>query len=54
MSSFKILAIVSAPVAIAKTGISLIHGYVACYNIGMLDTKDREEQAVKESKKKPE
>jgi CDP-diacylglycerol--inositol 3-phosphatidyltransferase len=42
VSLFKLLAIVSAPVAIVKTIISVIHGVVASVNITTLDQKERE------------
>lgn len=47
---FKLIAVVSAPVAIIKTLISVIHGIVASVNITTIDTKDREEK--EQSKKK--
>lgn len=53
MSSFKLLAIVSAPVAIAKTAISVIHGYVASLNIGVIDVAERAAQREREAAKKP-
>jgi uncharacterized protein involved in response to NO len=48
VSSFKLLAVVAAPVAVVKTLISVIHGVVASVNITTLDQKERE------SAKKPE
>lgn len=53
MSSFKLLAMFSAPVAIVKTGISVIHGYVASMNIGVIDVAEREAQREREAAKKP-
>jgi CDP-diacylglycerol--inositol 3-phosphatidyltransferase len=51
---FKLIAVISAPVAIVKTIISLIHGLVASINITTIDTKDRELAAKKEQGKKSE
>ncbi|XP_070507672.1 CDP-diacylglycerol--inositol 3-phosphatidyltransferase [Chironomus tepperi] len=51
---FKLLAIVSAPVAIVKTLISVIHGVVASVNITTIDTKDREDAKKKDQSKKSE
>jgi CDP-diacylglycerol--inositol 3-phosphatidyltransferase len=51
---FKLVAVVSAPVAIVKTIISVIHGAVASMNITMIDTKDRELAKQKEQGKKSE
>ncbi|CRK91541.1 CLUMA_CG005200, isoform A [Clunio marinus] len=42
ISLFKLIALVSAPVAIVKTLISIIHGIVASVNITTIDTKERE------------
>jgi len=42
VSLFKLIAVVSAPVAIVKTIISIIHGVVASVNITTIDTKERE------------
>lgn len=53
VSSFKLLAMFSAPVAIVKTGISVIHGYVASMNIGVIDVAEREAQREREAAKKP-
>lgn len=53
MSSFKLLAIVSAPVAVVKTGISVIHGYVASRNIGVIDVAERQAARQREAAKKP-
>lgn len=35
------VAAISAPFALLKTFISLVHGYVACLNIVALDSKDK-------------
>jgi CDP-diacylglycerol--inositol 3-phosphatidyltransferase len=49
---FKLLAIVSAPVAIVKTLISVIHGIVASVNITTIDANERiKSQQTEESKK---
>jgi len=39
---FRAVCYVSAPVAIVKSLISLLHGYVACKNLGIVDVKERE------------
>lgn len=52
LSSFKILAIISAPVAIVKTFISLIHGVVASINITSIDAKEREAMKKKKDEDK--
>lgn len=39
---FRAVCYVSAPVAIVKSLISLLHGYVACKNLGVVDVKERE------------
>lgn len=51
---FKLVAVISAPVAIVKTIISVIHGVVASINITTIDTKDREQAKIKEQGKKSE
>lgn len=54
VSFFKLLAIVSAPVAIVKTLISVIHGIVASVNITTLDMKEREAAKKTDGSKKSE
>lgn len=54
VSLFKLLAIVSAPVAIVKTLISVIHGVVASVNITTLDRKEREAAKKTDQSKKGE
>ncbi|KAG5672464.1 hypothetical protein PVAND_002591 [Polypedilum vanderplanki] len=54
VSSFKLLAIISAPVAIVKTLISVIHGIVASVNITSIDAKEREDAKKKDLGKKSE
>ncbi|XP_051160856.1 CDP-diacylglycerol--inositol 3-phosphatidyltransferase [Leptopilina boulardi] len=44
ISLFRAILLLSAPVALVKTILSLIHGYVACINIGIIDVKEREQQ----------
>ncbi|KAF4520719.1 hypothetical protein B566_EDAN004839 [Ephemera danica] len=39
----KLLAFAMAPVAIVKSLIALLQGYMACCNLGALDVKEREE-----------
>jgi CDP-diacylglycerol--inositol 3-phosphatidyltransferase len=54
VSSIKLLATVSAPVAIVKTLISVIHGVVASVNITTIDAKEREDAKKKDLGKKSE
>lgn len=54
VSLFKLLAVVSAPVAIVKTIISIIHGIVASVNITTLDMKERESLKKTDESKKSE
>ena len=54
VSLFKLLAVVSAPVAIVKTLISVIHGVVASVNITTLDRKEREALKKTDESKKSE
>ena len=54
ISTFKMLAIVSAPVAIVKTGITVIHGFVASCNMGTIDVNERAAMKETEAAKKPE
>uniref|UniRef100_A0A1L8DY90 CDP-diacylglycerol--inositol 3-phosphatidyltransferase n=2 Tax=Nyssomyia neivai TaxID=330878 RepID=A0A1L8DY90_9DIPT len=54
ISSFKFIAIVSAPVAIVKTLISLVHCNVAVQNLGIIDTNERKEAKQKDLAKKAE
>ncbi|XP_069691417.1 CDP-diacylglycerol--inositol 3-phosphatidyltransferase isoform X3 [Periplaneta americana] len=44
---FRVVCYISAPVAIVKAMISLLHGYVACKNLGIIDVKEREAQRLK-------
>lgn len=46
------LAIFSAPIAIAKTFISLIHGAVASMNITSIDAREREAMMKKKDEEK--
>jgi CDP-diacylglycerol--inositol 3-phosphatidyltransferase len=46
-----LLALVSAPVAIAKSGIALLQGYLACLNLVAVDTKEREDNQKVEKEK---
>lgn len=54
MPLFKMLAVVSAPVAVTKTVISVIHGVVASINITTIDAKERSALQQKEGGKKSE
>lgn len=40
-SLFRLVCYISAPVALVKSAISLIHGYVACQNLAIIDTQER-------------
>lgn len=40
---YRLLMYLSAPVAIVKSLISVLHGYVSCINISIIDQKEREE-----------
>lgn len=42
MSLFRAAMYISAPIAIIKTAISVIHGYVASLNLSIIDVKERE------------
>ncbi|XP_015119686.1 CDP-diacylglycerol--inositol 3-phosphatidyltransferase isoform X2 [Diachasma alloeum] len=42
MSLFRAVMYISAPIAIVKTAISVIHGYVASLNLSTIDVKERE------------
>lgn len=54
ISLFKVAAILSAPVALAKTLISLLHAYVAAQNLSIIDCNEREVARQNELAKKPE
>lgn len=54
ISLFQVLTVLSAPVAIAKSGISLLHAYVAANNLSIIDCSEREQKRQAESDKKPE
>ncbi|KAG7197618.1 hypothetical protein KM043_013400 [Ampulex compressa] len=41
---YKLVAYLAAPVAIIKAGISLLHGYVSCINLSIIDVKERQER----------
>lgn len=51
---FKLVAIVSAPVAIVKTLISVIHGVVASVNITTIDSNERRAAKKTDQSKKGE
>ncbi|XP_047353908.1 CDP-diacylglycerol--inositol 3-phosphatidyltransferase isoform X1 [Vespa velutina] len=40
---YRILMYLSAPVAIVKSAISILHGYVSCINMSIIDQKERQE-----------
>jgi len=47
---FYLLAVLTFPVAVAKSGIALLQGYLAAVNIVGVDTKEREAAAAKGAK----
>ncbi|CAB3364488.1 Hypothetical predicted protein [Cloeon dipterum] len=40
---FKLLSVVTFPVAVVKALIALLQGYIACINLGTIDVNEREE-----------
>lgn len=42
LSLFKIVAFLSAPICLVKTGISLLHLVVASTNLSIIDLKERQ------------
>lgn len=54
ISLFKVLTVIAFPVAVAKSGISLLHCYVAAQNIAIIDQNEREEARQRDAAKKPE
>ncbi|CAK9810734.1 CDP-diacylglycerol--inositol 3-phosphatidyltransferase [Anthophora quadrimaculata] len=42
ISLFRLIMYLSAPIAFIKSAISLLHGYVACINLSIIDVKERE------------
>lgn len=54
ISLLKVAAILSGPVAIVKTLISLVHAYVAAQNLAIIDGNEREIMRQNELAKKPE
>lgn len=44
MGLFRLIAALSAPIAVIKAGISLLQGYVACINLSIIDVKERQEK----------
>lgn len=54
ISLFKVLTVIAFPVAVAKSGISLLHAYVAAQNISVIDMSEREEIRQRNAVKKPE
>lgn len=53
ISLLKVAAYLSAPVAIAKTLISVLHAYVASQNLAIIDCSEREAARRTEASKKP-
>lgn len=54
ISLFKVLTVIAFPVALAKSGISLLHAYVAAQNMSIIDQNEREEARKRNAAKKPE
>lgn len=54
LSTFKLIAWVCLPVAIGKTYMSLLHMQIACQNLGIIDTNDRQVAQQKEAAKRSE
>lgn len=48
MGLWKLIAIISMPVAVVKAGISVIHGIVASINLATIDNKERAAIAAKQ------
>lgn len=44
---FRLIMYVTAPVSLFKTGITLLHMYLAGYNVGMIDVLDRRQEIDK-------
>ena len=44
ISLFRFIMYVSAPIAFLKAGISLLHGYVSCINLSIIDLNDRKDR----------
>lgn len=45
---FKLIALISMPVAVVKAGISVLHGIVASLNIATIDVNERAALAQKQ------
>ncbi|XP_024881004.1 CDP-diacylglycerol--inositol 3-phosphatidyltransferase [Temnothorax curvispinosus] len=41
---YRLIVYLSAPVAFVKAAISVLHGYVACINLSIIDVKERQER----------
>lgn len=46
---FKLIALISLPVAVVKAAISILHGFVAALNLATIDVNER--AALKEKQK---
>lgn len=44
MGLYRLIVYLSAPIALIKTAISLLHGYVSCINLSIIDVKERQER----------
>lgn len=52
MGLFRLVAYVSAPIALVKSLISVLHGFVASLNLATIDINERAEIAAKQAKEK--
>jgi len=41
---YRLIVYLSAPVAFVKAAISILHGYVSCINLSIIDVKERQER----------
>lgn len=45
ISLFRLVMYLSAPIAFIKAAISLLHGYISCINLSIIDLKERQEHS---------
>jgi len=41
---YRLVVYLTAPIALVKAAISVLHGYVSCINLSIIDIKERQEQ----------
>lgn len=41
---YRLIVYLSAPIALVKAAISVLHGYVSCINLSIIDVKERQER----------